>query len=182
MSAAAFSRTELWARPLTPLPAGISLVADDFRFRFDLSKNDEAGAALLWLTTVVFTVAPFISFPSFAHMSTEVWVYFALALSFAVACALWAAWVTFSADSIVGTAETWELRRGFRHWAFSQTLRRADIISIALAREVIETGEGQRHAHFMVRLTLADGPVVNFGAGQPYQRIVWATRYLNEEA
>lgn len=180
---AARSRAERAAQPLGEPPEGVDLTEDEASFRCDVTKSDGVGPAVFWLTTLAFCVGGLIFFHGRDLKSADFWICFGLFASLILVMGAFAVFFTFGTDTVRGTADTLEFRNGWRRYAFTRVIRRADIRRIVLARRSGTDGDGQSTLELVLCCELADGqPDFHFGAGQAYPRLAWLVRYLNEEA
>ena len=173
------SREQRAQQPLGEPPAGVTLTEDDFRFRIELTTFDEA---FCWLATVALSLAGAINLTRHVTSSPETWLGLGIFAAVVLPLGAMAAWVTWGHKAIEGTAEQYVLSSGLGSWTWRRTYARRDIRSVALRRRDGTDSEGQRTLGFAVVFSLADGTEAVFAAGQPYPRLAWVARYLDEAA
>lgn len=178
----ALSRAQRAQRPLTELPEGVELTEDDFRFRIRLTTFDEVGSVFCWLATVAIFLTGVISLARQEMSTQDMLICAGIFAAVVVPLGCTAAWVTWGHKAIEGTSEQFVLSSGIGRWTRRRTYARGDIRSVALLRRDGEDSEGHRTIAFAVVMTLADGTEALFGTGQPYPRLEWVARYLNEAA
>lgn len=178
----ALSRAQRAQRPLAELPEGVVLTEDDFRFRIRLTTFDEVGSVCCWLVSAVMTLAGVINLTRYEMSSQEMLLGLGIFAAVVLPLVGAAAWLTWGHKAIEGTAEQFVLSSGIGRWVRRRTYARGDIRSVALLRRDGQDSEGHRTIDFAVVLAFADGTEAVFGAGQPYPRLEWTARYLNEAA
>ncbi|MGI9108932.1 MAG: hypothetical protein ACR2KA_02770 [Opitutales bacterium] len=177
------SRAERAALPLGAPPEGVTLSEDAVSFRCDIVKSDIIGPVVLWLTAAAIMVAALIFFHERNLSPSDFWTCFGIFAVLMASLVGSAAYFTFAADSVIGTAETLEFRNGFRRWARRRVVRRDAVRRIVLDRQLVSDGEGRSGPEFSLRCEFVDGqPDFRFAAGRSYVRLAWVARYLEEAA
>ena len=179
---AALSREQEAAKPLSDLPAGVTLSEDDYRFRIELTTFDEVGAAVCWLATVAMLGGGAIFLGRNSLSAQDTWICLGIYAAVAMPLALAAGMATWGIKTVDGTADRLVFATGFRRLAWRRTILRSDLRSVTLERRDGADSDGRRTAAFLAVLRLTDGSEATFGSGQPYKRMAWVVRYLNEAA
>jgi hypothetical protein len=177
------SRAERAALPLGAPPEGVTLREGDDSFRCDIAKSDGIGPAVLWLTTAAMGLSTLLFLQGKSLSASEFWSCVGVGAVVVALFGIAAAYFSFATDSVLGTADTLEFRSGFRRWAMSRVVRRADLRRVVLDRQIVSDSEGASVSEFVLLCEFADGrPAFRFAAGQPFLRLAWVSRYLAEEA